>query len=357
MKLYDVVLLSASSARSMQKGDGSMPSGWNGPYHQAETAVRNTAHWLITFLKAYEITNDAEYKEAAEKCAEYLLSENARPLNATFWHRKIAKKDKCNGLIGQAWTIEALMTAGEKLHMKQCEELAREVFLLHPFDEICGLWKRVDIDGKVLDFDFVFNHQLWFAACGAMIKSRDVEEEVLKFMDNLKDNMKINDTGLIHHFIISKCRLKTKLYGSVIKLYLKKRGKENVQFLEEGYQSFNLYAFALLKKRFPKHPFWKSNNFVMPLEHIRLNTYCDKLKNNKYGLPYNPVGFENAFAINTFSESFKENPYPPYYWLSWQIREYFDFEKGLMIRNTEDPITLSARIYEATRLPNITLHI
>ena len=62
-----MILLSASSALKLQKEDGSMPAGWNGPYHQSETPVRNTAHWLITFLKAYEITNNARYKRGCKK--------------------------------------------------------------------------------------------------------------------------------------------------------------------------------------------------------------------------------------------------------------------------------------------------
>lgn len=357
MNLYDIILLSASSALSTQNEDGSMPPGWNGPYHQAETPVRNTAHWLITFLKAHEITNDDRYKKAAKKCAEYLLSNETRPMNATFWHRKTARKDKCNGLIGQAWTIEALMTAGEKLQINKCKELAKEVFLIHPFDETCGLWKRVDIDGNVLTFDFVFNHQLWFAACGEMIASKEVEEEVLKFMDTLNRNLTTDQTGLIKHFISSKCRLKARAYDALIKLYLKNKGHDYVLTLEEGYQSFNLYAFALLKKFAPQHPFWTSNEFILILRHIQLNPYRRKLENNKYGLPYNPVGFENAFAIHTFSDYFKENNFLPSEWLSWQINEHFDFGIGLMAKNTVDPITLSARIYEATRLPNLEFSI
>ena len=60
MDLYEIISLSASSALKLQRDDGSMPPGWNGPYRQQETPVRNTAHWLITFLKAYEITEDRE---------------------------------------------------------------------------------------------------------------------------------------------------------------------------------------------------------------------------------------------------------------------------------------------------------
>ena len=357
MDLYEIIAQSASAALKTQKDDGSMPPGWNGPYHQDEMPVRNTAHWLITFIKAYEITKDEEYKEAAKKCAKYLLNDELRPTGATFLHRDIARKDKCNGLIGQAWIIEALISASEKLRINNCSELAKEVFLLHPFVDKCGLWRRVDTNGKIIDFDYAFNHQLWFAACGAMIDDREVKEEILKFMDNLNENTVTTETGLIKHFVISNCCLKTRIYGTIIKIYLKKKGKEHAQTLEEGYQSFNLYAFALLKQRIPQHPFWESNKFISSLNHIKQKSYCDKLKNNRYGFPYNPVGFENAFVIHTFPKIFKENPYPPSFWVSWQMKEHFDFEKGSMIKNTEDPITLSARIYEATRLPNVTFHL
>jgi len=357
MNIHEIILLSATSALPMQNVDGSMPPGWNGPYHQPETPVRNTAHWLITFLKAYEITSDKRFKTAATRCTEYLLSDEARPLNATFLHRDIPRKDKCNGLIGQAWTIEALITAGEKLRIKKCKELAQDVFLMHPFDERCGLWKRVDIDGKVLTFDFVFNHQLWFAACAAMINNPEANERVLGFMDAFNWNMKMDKTGLLRHFVFSPCRLQTRLYGTLIKIYLKNKGKEHVQALEEGYQSFNLYAFSLLKKFAPQHLFWTSAEFILTLKHIQLSAYRSKLENNKYGAPYNPVGFENAFAIHTFSEYFKGKNFLPSDWLSWQIKKHFDFETGLMVRNTEDPVTLSARVYEATRLPNIEFHM
>jgi len=357
MNLYDIILQSASSALELQRDDGSMPPGWNGPYHQQETPVRNTAHWLITFLKAYEITEDRKYKDAAKKCVEYLLSNEARPMNATFWHRKAEKKDKCNGLIGQAWTIEALSIAEEKLGLKECKEIAEEIFFLHPFNEKCGLWKRVDIDGKILDFDYVFNHQLWFAASASMIENREIDDSINVFMDKLTENIRTDETGLIHHFLLPDCNTKTKIYSFLINVYLLKKGKKFNQILQEGYQAFNLYALALLKKKFPFHSFWDTNLFTSSLNHITLQSYYKYLENNRYGSPYNPAGFENAFAIHVFSDKFEESESLISEWASWQIKKHFDFEEKMIKKNTEDPVTLSARIYEATRLPDIPIKI
>jgi len=357
MKLYDVLILSASSALTLQREDGSMPPGWNGPYHQQETPVRNTAHWLITFLKAYEITRDKKYKDAAKKCVEYLLSDKARPMNATFWHRKTEKKDKCNGLIGQAWTIEALSIASKKLHIKKCKELAKEVFLLHPFDEKYGLWRRVDIDRKILDFDYVFNHQLWFAACGSLIEDNQITEIILMFIDTLDKKMKVDKKGLVQHFITTNGNIELTFYSTMIKLYMIKKGKIHNKLLMGGYQSFNLYAFSLLKQLFSSHPLWENLKFLLSLNNISSPYYKNLLKNNRYGFPYNPVGLENAFIIHTFSEQFKESSFLETYWLSWQLKNHFNFKTNMMEENTEDPITLSARIYEAVRLPNLTFEI
>ena len=80
-----------------------------------ETPVRNTAHWLITMLKAYEISNETKFKDSAWRAVQYLLSPSARPMNATFFCRTNPEKDFCNGLVGQAWIIEALAIAGMKL--------------------------------------------------------------------------------------------------------------------------------------------------------------------------------------------------------------------------------------------------
>ena len=42
---------SAKRGLAIQKKDGSIPAGFNGPYHDTETPVRNTSHYLMLFLR------------------------------------------------------------------------------------------------------------------------------------------------------------------------------------------------------------------------------------------------------------------------------------------------------------------
>ena len=62
--LHEVIVSSASAALTLQRDDGSMPAGHNGPYYDPETPVRNTAHWLITFSRAYELSGAERFLDA-----------------------------------------------------------------------------------------------------------------------------------------------------------------------------------------------------------------------------------------------------------------------------------------------------
>lgn len=150
--LYQIILQSAKRACKLQLETGAMPAGHNGLYKDKETPVRNTSHWLITFIKAYGIEADPVLENAAKKALAYLMSQDARPQKYTFWHRDVSGKDKCNGLMGQAWTIEALVEAALFFNNEDPLRLAEEVFLLHTFDEKASLWHRLDTDGKDLSF-------------------------------------------------------------------------------------------------------------------------------------------------------------------------------------------------------------
>jgi hypothetical protein len=91
--------------------DKYIKSGHNGPYNDPETPMRNYGHWLITFSKCFELTGEQIYLNKIKEFAEYLISDNARPFGYSFHHRSKESKDKCNGLIGQAWVFEALAFA------------------------------------------------------------------------------------------------------------------------------------------------------------------------------------------------------------------------------------------------------
>ncbi len=86
--------------------------------------------------------------------------------------------------------------------------------------------------------------------------------------------------------------------------------------------------------------------------YIRTQAFTDELENNRYGYPYNPVGFEVAFALDVFGDNaHKEQTW----WLSQQLSRCYDWDAHLMRLGTEDPVTHAARLYESTRLPDLAV--
>jgi len=368
MDLNDLILHSAEKGTKLQKNNGAMPSGSNGSYNHDMTPVRNTSHWLITFLKAYELKENDKFLESSEKCIDYLTSEKARPYGKTFHHRDTNNKNKCNGLIGQAWTIEALKIASEKLNRPELEEIAEDVFLLHSFNEQFGLWKMIEINGDKLTYDRTFNHQLWFAAAGSMLQNKEIQRQVNVFLDNIESNLDLYMSGLIFHKIWKDYTLKDYLSfftdrdnflvgrrqykKSLASIYSSESYKEKWRERSIGYHSFNTYGFGILKENHSDHSFWNSEIFNKILEYTVSDTYKQDIENNKFGFPYNVTGIENAYTLHKFAEnSLKDQKY----WLKKQLKHTYNLEDNMLSLNTADPETCAARIYEATRLPNYKL--
>ena len=219
-----------------QNKNGSFPAGHNGPYIDPETPVRNTAHWLVTLCYLFKETGESKYRDSAESAADYLLSKEARPMGASFWCRKNPEKDFANGLMGQAWTIEALVYASEVLKRDDCYKLAEEVFILHPWDGKASLWRRVNVDGSYKSFDGTFNHQLWFAAAGAMLKkTKTAVERADAFLNNVAVNVELYKNGVVCHnsvidysLIKSKRSLKNNILFLINKYKKIKNRKKNI---------------------------------------------------------------------------------------------------------------------------------
>lgn len=350
--LFDIIYKSAKKAIALQHENGSMPPGHNGPYFDTETSIRNTSHWLVTFSKIYQITTEELFRSAATKAAKFLISSEARPNNATFYHRNVSSKDRCNGLMGQAWTIEALTEASKPLKMPQLIKVAEEVFLMHPFNSELGLWNRVEIDGKKLSIDNTFNHQLWFAAAGSLLskyRNQEINEYVLSFLNRINDNFLLYSDGLVYH-LIKKSGFKQKVKNSLRFLLKYRKSDKALKYKAVGYHSFNMYAFSIIYNVYPDHFFWNTSSFKKTLSYMLSKKYENLLEENKYGFPYNPPGFEVSFAIETFLK--KEN-FLVEKWIGKQINKCFNFEDYMMNLNTKDPLTSSARLYEATRILNI----
>ncbi len=332
-----------------------MPPGHNGPYRDPETPVRNTAHWAITFLKAFEITREKKFEVAASNCQKYLMHTKARPMGATFWHRRNPEKDFSNGLVGQAWTIEALLQLGKHFSTQEPIDVAVSTFKLHPFVDRFALWRRVNVDGSYYDFDKTFNHQLWFAASGALVYeatgNKYIGDLIHTFLTRLPDNFFTYPSGLIRHKS-SKFLAKTPLHR-LKNFYQIRGGGTYLKMKAEGYHSFNLYAFALLKTVFPDHNFWGHPRIRKALEYATTSNHRQKVAESKYGYPYNPPGFEVAYAMQVFGLLDDKEISS---WVSEQIRRCYNFDTNLMSGGgTADENTAIARIYEATRLKDYEL--
>lgn len=360
MRLSQIIVESAESAIELQQKNGSFPPGHNGPYFDDETPVRNTAHWLITFLKAYEISSNARFTAAAHRAAEYLISLEARPMKASFFCRTNPEKDFCNGLIGQAWVIEALAAAGEAFDCPKYQDLAEEVFLLHPFIEKTALWRRVSVDGSFLSLDFTFNHQLWFAMAGGLLingKNAEIEERVALFLGQTsKNHLKTATNGRIIHNIESDTGKIKKLLRLSIHPLANLQRRHQAVTKAIGYHAFNLYAFGKLHRIFPDHSLWNSRKFHSILNYLGSPEFLNGISNNAYGYPYNPPGFEVSFAIQEFNPNLPPKSHNEAWWVSEQLKRTYDSTAKMMKRNTQDPSTASARLYEACCLNDVELN-
>ncbi|WP_321532014.1 hypothetical protein [uncultured Desulfuromonas sp.] len=363
MLLFDLIIKSCLIALKKQGSNGSFKSGCNGPYNDQETPVRNTSHWLITLLKGYELTGEPKFKLAAERAANYLISQDACPMDASFFCRKNPQKDFCNGLIGQAWVIEALTTASRILNDERYIRKAEKVFCGHFFDENLGLWKILNVDGSYAGFDLTFNHQLWFAMSGALIGNAlggEIMKQVECFLDRAVDaHFRIAFNGRIIH-LLSLDTAKYKAVRAVNTIFhpIKyQKMKTRMKYKEIGYHAFNLYAFAVLYAKLPEHPIWTSKKFIRSLSYIGSKEFIDGIDNNLFGYPYNPTGFEIAYILQEFCAILSKHHRTIEWWISQQLIRCFDFDSGLMMKNTADSDTHAARLYEATRLDNFTISL
>lgn len=356
MTIYTLLQLSVDAALKMQQSDGSMPPGHNGPYHHEETPVRNTAHWLVSFLKVYEMTGDQRYRKAAEHAAHYLLKKENRPGNGAFLCLKEPGAHPANGLIGQAWVIEALTGASSALAMPECYEVAEKLFLLHRWDENKGYWHKLRMDGSADPFDYTFNHQLWFASAAGMLK--DTPEAVDRagaFVRYIERKMLLYKNGIIKHlnpFVIGKGIDLIKAPAKV--LYFYGLHRNYIYRKSVGYHGFNLYALARLKQLLPDNHGPEPEMTEKIASPLFREQFINELEESKYGYPYNPAGIEIAFFLQIFYPDKDEDIQC---WLESQFKKTWDDEHHAMNKNAYDKATNAARIYEAARLSDVAVSL
>lgn len=350
-RIAELIIARSCAALDVQRNDGSLSAGHNGPYKDPETPVRNTAHWCISLLTAWELTGEERFRLGAERAVDYLLSREARPEGGAFFCRANPRKDKTNGLMGQAWAIEALVEAGARLERPDCIGVAADVFRLHSFGTREGGWRCVELDGTPTVFDRTFNHQLWFCAAGALLCSvGEVEFQVpvSAFLKKLPCHMKLYSSGLIRHVSAQFLNVSSqeRFVGGLrwARNWLNRKALHRKAI---GYHAFNTYALALIERSLPELRVGEMEPVQAVLRYLLSKEYAASISASAYGFPYNPPGLEAAVTIQTF---FPSRTGMVADWLARQWAETYDPVSHSLSRQSVDPLTSAARIYEATRL-------
>jgi len=352
---------SARAALELQREDGSFPPGQNGIYDEKETPVRTTSHWLMVLSKVYEITNKKEFADAANNAADYLISTETRPYGSTFHSRSVKGKDMCDGLIGQSRPIRSLAYSGQILQRKKLIKISSEVFSEIPFDRQLGLWKKVEIDGRVASFDRTLNHQILFASAAAELIDHHspASAEINIFLDNLEENMSYYSDGIIKHYFYSS-------WIRTISTFLSNRYDKNVLLnkltmaapiisdrtkdKEIGYHIVNMRGLAQLKKRFPHHKIWNDGYLEPTIEAISVKNHMHLLqsKNTDFGSTMPEIDY--AVAATEFIEGQQT--------VQKLINCAFSKYDELVIDNSRQPaIPPSAKVYNLVYIPNTSVEV
>ena len=334
MKLNDILIGSSLAALKLQREDGSFPEGHNGPWNDLDTPTRVTANWSILLLKTYNLTKNNKIKQAILKAASYLISKKCRPYGQSFLCRNSENKNRCNGLIGQAWTIEALIELGNQLGLYKCLQTAEDVVLKHHFNKKHSLWYDLEIDGSKLGINRTLNQQVWFSVMAyklfSITENKTIGSNVISFFQSLPKHMHFNGRYITH------------LIHPLSNFICKEQAKGYISFLLMGLSHLNDFKEPLISKEI--------SDWIRSSVNFLNNNICRL--DTRYCWSYNPTGFEVAITLHKLKLNSSINID---YWVSEQINRHFNFDTSLMDRNTYDKNTLRARIYEATYLPNLNL--
>jgi hypothetical protein len=261
------------------------------------------------------------------------------------------KFTQSNGLIGQAWVVETLIEAYDKLGNKLYLKIAEDLIEKHEFDFKHKLWKVLSVDGEILRIHTTLNQQIWFSTMAYIlsikIKNDKIKSRAHLFFKSARSIFKMKD---MNHFAMV---IRNSYRHSNIKSFILHRLKnlQRSKMIVDGYVSFSTHALAILYKFNSDLEIWDE---IIPLI-IKSITYCDEIvfnlgKRNPFVFGYHPTGFEMAFIKQTFEKKNISSIVLKGKWFEKQLDNHYDYDKNLMNRNTMDPNTLMARFYEVCRL-------
>ncbi len=350
-------------------------SGHNGPYGHTDTPARNTAHWCIIYGYLWKITGNQRYLILSRKFADYLITLQQESISGAVKCMMNNSYNHMNGLIGQAWIIEALVYVYSITKESKYLCCAEKIFNVPHFEPTQHMWEMIELDGRNIGYDYTFNHQLWFAASGSLIldyvDSNIIKSYVMSYLDGCQNHMQIHKDGLIKHY----GDLPSPFYReSAIKTFIKRTAKKTVfknrRFInpnrydpdgyERGYHLFNLYAFAILKQRFDTHPLFQNFKLTKAIEYgkkmdihndyFNVENVIAKKPNaemNKYAYGYNSPAFEYPYIYSIFGADDFDAVSEKLFKI--QLEATYDPNNKCFAHNNYDPETLTARIYELVR--------
>ena len=363
--------------RTVADGFSGVAPGVNGPWRNPQTPARNSAHWLVLFGWVYSMTNNRQYLDTIASLAERLVSTELRPHGYAFYNLSGHSTNQANGLIGQAWVFDALAEATRALENDKYAAVAEEVFLQHPFSEQHGLWNSLEPDGRIAPLHRTLNQQLWFAATAACLpgpRSSEIRTRATRFMDRLDRHLHVLGKGLLGMRVrslrptaitwarravkaaVRRWPQRIEQLGHLISSPASKmEGSPVFSYLDRsiGYHSFTLYGMTLLKAAIPDHRFWGSHLLQRALQWTLSAEYKRDLERSSFAFGYNPTGFEVPRVLSVFRpQDTAQLAEQCQWWIQEQVRQCYNPATRLLDRNTPDPATLTARLYEATRLPD-----
>ena len=367
-KINNLIIEIGENMLSIIHDKGYVLAGNNGPYFCQDTPVRNSVHWICIYRYLFRLTHNEKYYKALLKLADYLVSFNSN--SGAIECMLDNKMDHLNGSIGQAWAIEGLICAYELVGDNKYYDKAVRIFLSQEYDTHRHLWSRIELDGKDIGFDKVFNHQLWFAASGFLIENAKhctkIAFEIDDFMKNIDCYFDVYKDGLIKHYLVGFENSTSYNFKSFLKKMFRFFAFLDPRFdslyFEKGYHLFNLYSFALIYNCNPKYTIFESTkmkkalSYGLNIKKLNKSFNIDKflntknnclIKYNKYSYSYNSPAFEFPLIDYVFNNG--KNPDVYEILLDKQLKMTYNSDLKMFSRNNSDAATLTARIYELTR--------
>ena len=347
---------------------GFATAGHNGPHGHPDTPVRNTGHYLIIYSYLYKKTKKKRFLDICNKFAEYLLDMQKKSKSGAIQCMLSDIFDHLNGLIGQGWTIEALLYYYDISKDERCLDCAKAIFYSQKYDWNLHLWHRIELDGRDIDIDPTYNHHVWFASCSYKLAELCQDDNIDKIITDFltkgaERDFRVHDDGLLcHHVHIDRPVMK----AGKRKMFVKKMlfpirfinpKKLDPKFMEYAYHVFDIYGFCILKEKYGDLPLYSSEKFrkavtcAKNIDYLnRRNGVFDAIEKGKtfnpYGYSYNAFAFEYPYVAKCcgFYDENVQNDI-------WNIQKQlmFDEDTGMFTRSQPDIETWNARTYEIVR--------